>query len=71
LHNGAGTAIATNDDWPSSLESIMVKVTGNAPEHGSKDAALLITLSPGVYTVHAKGVGGTVGEALVEVYEVQ
>ena len=38
---------------------------------GSKDAAVVITLQPGLYTVHVTGVGNTTGVALVEVYEIQ
>jgi hypothetical protein len=34
----------------------------------SKDAALVVTLPPGSYTVHVSGVGGSTGVALVEVY---
>lgn len=37
---------------------------------GSADAAFVVTLEPGVYTVHAAGVDATVGTALVEVYVV-
>jgi hypothetical protein len=36
----------------------------------SKDAALLVTLQPGVYSAQVSGVGNTTGVALVEVYEV-
>jgi hypothetical protein len=36
----------------------------------SEDAALLITLHPGVYTVQVAGVDNTTGVALVEIYEV-
>ncbi|MBI4622198.1 MAG: immunoglobulin domain-containing protein [Verrucomicrobia bacterium] len=36
----------------------------------SRDAALLMTLPPGSYTAQESGVGGTVGVAFVEVYEV-
>jgi hypothetical protein len=38
---------------------------------GSKDAAFVVTLPPGIYTVVASGVDDTIGTALVEVYEVQ
>ena len=37
----------------------------------SKDAAILVTLPPGVYSAKASGVGNTTGVALIEVYEVQ
>ena len=36
---------------------------------GSKDAALLINLTAGSYTLQVSGVGGTTGVALVEVYD--
>ena len=39
-------------------------------ENGSKDAAILLTLAPGLYTVHVAGVNNTTGVALVEIYEV-
>ena len=36
---------------------------------GSKDAALITDLEPGVYTAQVSGVGSTTGVALVEIYE--
>ena len=39
-------------------------------EPGSKDAALLLYLKPGVYTLQVSGVNATTGVALVEAYEV-
>jgi hypothetical protein len=38
---------------------------------GSKDAAVVTTLQPGVYTVVVRGVNNTTGTALVEVYTVE
>ncbi len=35
---------------------------------GSADSATVVTLTPGTYTIQVSGVGGTAGEALVEVY---
>ena len=37
--------------------------------NGSKDAAPVVILQPGVHTVHASGTGDTTGTVLVEVYE--
>jgi hypothetical protein len=37
---------------------------------GGRDAALLVTLALGGYTVQVSGVGGAVGDALIELYEV-
>ena len=36
---------------------------------GSKDAALVLTLEPGIYTVEVTGVERTTGVALIEIYE--
>jgi len=38
---------------------------------GSRDAATVLSLPPGGYTVQVSGVAGAVGEALIEVFEVQ
>lgn len=61
------------DDWdgiPGSTRTAAVSRTvGAFPlEPGSRDAAFVVTLPPGPYTVHASGAGGTTGIALVEVY---
>jgi hypothetical protein len=65
--------IAENEDWGGSgvLKQIFSTV-GAFPftTDVSKDAAMLVTLEPGVYSVHVSGVGGTTGVALVEIYEV-
>jgi hypothetical protein len=36
----------------------------------SRDAALLVTLPPALYTVHVAGKNATTGVALLEIYEV-
>jgi hypothetical protein len=41
-----------------------------ALDQDGADAALLITLNPGAYTVQVAGVGETTGTSLVEIYEV-
>ena len=40
----------------------------SASAAGSADCAAVVTLTPGSYTIQVSGVGGTTGEALVEVY---
>lgn len=63
--------IAANDDWYSEPGvSEASAVTGAfALREDSLDAAVVLVLPAGVYTAHVSGVGGTTGEALVEVYE--
>jgi hypothetical protein len=72
LFNAASTLIAANDTWggTSALTATFTSV-GAFPLAAatSKDAALVVSLSPGSYTVHVSGVGATAGNALVEIYE--
>ena len=66
--------IASNDDWSSSNGSVVAAASASvgafALPAGSKDAALLVTLPPGPYTVEVSGKGNTEGVALLEIYEV-
>lgn len=66
---GAGwVEVATNDDWPADLADEMASVFAFAYAAGSKDAAVVVTLPPGQYTVVVRGASGETGVALVEVY---
>ncbi len=67
---GTTAAIASNDNWDTSLTPTFNAVGAFALTNGSKDAALVTSLTPGSYTVQVSGVGGSTGEALVEIYEV-
>jgi hypothetical protein len=64
-----GTSIASNNDWSSSLSTTFTALGAFALNSGSKDAAIVVTLQAGKpYSVQVSGVGGTTGEALVEIY---
>lgn len=71
-----GTVIAQNDNWSDSptqaqLIAAANSATGAFPlADGAKDSAMLVTLEPGNYTAQVTGIGETVGNALIEVYEV-
>ena len=70
------TVIGTNDDWgtgnnPAVMAAAFAQVGEFPLGPGSKDAALLLTLNPGAYTVHLSGVGGATGIALIEIYDTQ
>jgi hypothetical protein len=68
----AGQARVTeNDTWSPSLASTFSAVGAFLLTPGSKDAALVLSLAPGGYTVQVSGADGGTGEALVEIYEVQ
>ncbi len=70
---GATVVVATNDNWggDANITSVGNWVGAFAlSSASSKDAAILVSLPPGVYSAKASGVGGTTGVALIEVYEV-
>ncbi len=67
LHNGAGTIIATNDNWKDSQQAA-IAATGKAPPN-DLESAILITLAPGNYTVVVRGKNNTTGVGLVDVYD--
>jgi arabinoxylan arabinofuranohydrolase len=69
------TPIFRNDDWGqapdvAALLAAQTTVRAFALNSGSADAAALVPLMPGTYTVQASGAAGSTGNVLVEVYEV-
>lgn len=71
IHGDAGV-VAKNDDWGGAARVAAAAAQVGAFKLGaaSKDAALLITLEPGVYSALVRGANGATGVGLVEVYEV-
>jgi plastocyanin len=68
------TSIAVGNDWAAggnaaTLAATAVRVGAFALANNSRDAALLLTLQPGNYTVQVSGQGGATGVALVEAYD--
>ncbi len=69
---GKSEPLATNDNWPDlpNLRAAFAAAGAFALTAGSGDAALVITLEPGAYTVIVSGVDGLrTGNALVEIYD--
>ena len=67
----SGRVLGGNDTWSRELESTFTQVGAFPLLGGSRDAAALVTLPAGAaYTVKVSGVNGSVGEALIEIYEV-
>ncbi len=69
-----GTMLFTNNDWSSAtnagaIADAAASVGAFALPAASGDAAALVDLAPGPYTVQVSGVGGATGIALVEVYD--
>ena len=74
IYSGS-TVVATNDRWDAGPDAAMVSAASKATgafnlAANSEDAALLITLPPGPYTVEVRGKDNTEGVALLEIYEV-
>ncbi len=68
------TRMTENDNWAAAplLNEAFTTVGAFAlSEADSKDAALLVQLGPGAYSVHLQSVDGHTGSAIAEVYEVK
>ena len=72
LEDGSDVAIASSNDWggTAALKAAFTAAGAfNLAADNSKDAAIVLTLPPGGYTVVTSGVANTTGTALVEVYD--
>ncbi len=67
LHDSTGAIIGSNDNWKNTQQD-MIEATGIAPTEDA-EAAILASLPPGAYTAILRGVKRTVGNALVEFYD--
>jgi vibriolysin len=75
LLNFGTTTIIENDDWGNAnnagaIASAASQVGAFALNNQSADAAILVSLPPGVYTAYATTSSGNSGLSLVELYEV-
>ena len=66
LHDANGSIIATNDNWKDSQQS-EIAATGLAPTD-DRESVIIATLPAGSYTAIVRGVNGTTGVGLVEVF---
>jgi len=72
--DGQGRTLAANDNWDTAntggvLASAFTQGGAFPFPSGSKDAALLVDLAPGNYSITVNGVAGAAGLALIEVYD--
>jgi len=71
VYSGANS-IAFNEDWgddsPDALIAAANEIGAGPLVDGSKDAAVLLLLAPGVYTAHIRSSDGTLGVALLELF---
>jgi len=75
VYNSAEEVVATNDDWSNESNAASIAVTAaslgaTALESGSADAATMLFLPKGSYTVHLEGVDGSSGVGLIEIYKI-
>ncbi len=73
---GSGGLIAANDNWREQPAVDVARVeeahraVGVSAPGGANDAALVVTLPAGAYTLQVRGAGSSSGLALAELYEV-
>lgn len=70
VRNASNVQVGANDNWAAADAAVMAQVGAFALPAGSKDAALVITLPAGNYTVVTSGVAGATGIAVAEVYSI-
>ena len=76
LHDETGALIASNDNWVQTIIGGIITTnqvhdirnSGYVPRDG-RESAIIAELPPGNYTAIVRGVNGTTGVALVEVYD--
>jgi hypothetical protein len=68
LYDQNGVLLQTNDNWRSDQEA-EIRATGTEPPDDA-EAAILRRLPPAPYTAMVRGVNGTTGVALVEVFAI-
>ncbi len=83
VYDATGRLIAQNDNWTtpltvdasqpaadgSTIAALSASVGAFALDANGKDAVVIVTLSPGLYTVQVNGVNNTTGSGLIELYE--
>jgi hypothetical protein len=68
VYNSSHTLIASNDDWQLDPNHSIIEANGLAPAN-PLEAATVMTLLPGAYTMIVTGHDGTPGIGLVELYD--
>ena len=67
LYNSAGALVNGNDNWRDTQQNAIAETA--IPPSDDREAALLITLGPGSYTVTHSGKNATTGNGLIELYD--
>jgi len=74
--DGKSTQIGGNDNWAEGGEATLrgaftATQAFNLPDASSKDAAMIVELEPGLYSVELHSKTGQPGDAMIEVYELE
>jgi hypothetical protein len=72
IPQGQTANVGGNNDWggTATLRAAFTTAGAFALEDGSKDAAVVLTLPPGVYSAAVVAVGNATGTVLLEVYDI-
>src|SRR5205823_4306600 len=68
LRNSTDGLVAFNDNWGEAANAQSIPTSLRPPN--SLESAIFTTVNPGAYTAIVRGVSGTTGVALVEIYDV-
>ncbi len=66
VYNSQGSPIYNNDNWRSDQEQLII--SSHIAPSDDREAAILVTLSPGIYSAILRGANDSTGTALFEVY---
>ena len=70
IYDSKGSAIASNDNWQSDPNNLVLQKNGLTPPNPS-ESALVLHLPAGSYTAIVRGANGAAGNTLVEVYHLE
>lgn len=75
IDQATGATLRSNNDWATGDDAAIIASASTAAgafplANGSRDAAMLLMLPPGPYTVQLSGVNNGTGVGIVEVYDV-
>ena len=71
LHDGDGTLLRANDNWQDNADEAAETAASGLPPEDARESAMVVTLSPGLYTAVVAGKNAGTGVGLVEAYHLQ
>jgi phospholipase/lecithinase/hemolysin len=68
LFDSSGNPQTTNDDWKNSPDAAEIMSTGLAPSN-DHESAIIATLAPGQFTAQLAGKNNSIGNGVIEIYD--